>query len=1130
MRSPRTTNEWEFQGEVLGWIQEELDRRPGLRLDKVTQEAPNDQAKRSDLVVWRSRATRQAFLAVEIKTPTTAITDPGLLEDACKKAWKWDSEYFAIWNMQSAELYRTPSQGHIPDPSLCIYRWPLERTIRDVECWLDSRLQLLLKKRAVDILDKAWGSYAQPAAAVMPIEASVFVERLVGHQQVLRTRLSEQIQGISDRQVRTKLRSHAAQQGFLGFVTDYENAIAGQYAYRLIGQILFYFALRRRQPSLEEIVIDPGTDVSGALRGHWNAVRRFDYEALFAPSEFESLIPLSREIETELRRLVDGLKTYDWAAVGDDVLGSVFERLIPREEQLILGQFYTPPAVADILIACCASPSMASMLDPGCGSGTFLLRAYDYLRSVGKLSHHECLSRLWGFDISPFATELSVINLFRQNLSSFDNYPRVLSGSFFDRQPGHTVEFPPSRSTSTGKIRVSIPRFDAILGNPPYLRSQNQDDLDQAYKASLIQLADSMHVTPSAKFDLFAYFVLQADHFSKPGTRLGFVTSASWLNASYGAALQRFLLARYRIVAVMSSAVEPFFSHADINTILLVAERRHNVSGPVDGETVTFVRFKRMLRDIFSSSPTDWDDLRAFAETVEQNLPKDTADYEIRQVSAQEEYAALEESPAECRNWSRHLRSGNIYEQLIAETSDKMCVLSDLADVSLGFKSLQNNFFYLSPQASAGVGIEAEYIRSVYLVRDLDAGSYLQDNAKPTGLFHCDRPEHDIRGTGAFRYIRRMANLPAREKKQSQSAQAKTIKEVLEKQGGKYWYAPKSGYHKAHIWLRKAFDGVYSPFIFMKEAVVDQRCNRIVPRSKVEWEELAALLTSSVFALILEAEGKAAMGAGALEWTTKQLRNARVLDIRHLTKEERRQLIVLARRVWKGEPTTNVNAGKPPGRQLRSLDTYVLSALGSSLSVDDAYEEISRAVSERRQKATSRKKLGKQSEAADIGEVVSNIVQQLEPLLASRQFPESYLVPTDQRQAVSIPHGEDVTVHADQLLSEAHVAIVARDARPLWEASLGHRQAEVIVRALQCGRREFTYPDSEQRASEILAEFRKTLGQILSRLSVLVSSSTVGTRYEEEVKRGCLRALGISPSIEDAEFWGMHLIDTSSTA
>ena len=162
-------------------------------------------------------------------------------------------------------------------------------------------------------------------------------------------------------------------------------AIAGQYCYRIVGQILFYFALRRKQPSLKALELSVDVPFREAVKPRWAQVRRFDYEALFKPHELDEMVPLTAHAEELLRGLVSDFSRYDWNTLKDDVLGSIFEQLIPQQEQLLLGQFYTPAPVTDLLIVLALDGDSPSVLDPGCGSGTFLLRAYQYL--LARISH-----------------------------------------------------------------------------------------------------------------------------------------------------------------------------------------------------------------------------------------------------------------------------------------------------------------------------------------------------------------------------------------------------------------------------------------------------------------------------------------------------------------------------------------------------------------------------------------------------------------------------------------------------------------------------------------------------------------------------------------------------------------------
>jgi methylase of polypeptide subunit release factors len=470
--------------------------------------------------------------------------------------------------------------------------------------------------------------------------------------------------------VRRRLKEIAAEQGFAGFVENIDAAIAGQYAYRLVGQVLFYFALKRRQPSLKALEIPASAPLPTSLRPFWNDVRRFDYEALFKESELDTLVPFPAPAATVLRQIIEELSRYEWNKLRDDVLGAVFENLIPRTEQILLGQFYTPTKVADLLVAFAVDPQSASILDPGCGSGTFVMRAYDYLKEETKQSHGDILSKLWGFDISAFAAELASINLFRQDMSAFDNFPRVISGNFFERFVGEEVPFPPAKAGGQDKVVIHIPSFNAIVANPPYLRSQNQDDLNKDYKNKLFAASFKHGVKAAAKTDLFAFFIYQTLEFLQPGGRLGFVVSSSWLTAEFGATLQRILLERFKLIAVVGSKVESFFSQVEVNTVLIIAERRRSEEKQDPDEIIRFVSLKRALNEMLEPTADGyWGRVQDLVDSVESAKEAvETDDFQLTPVPVQPERAALENAPTRPRNWSVYLRAPLSYFELFGAT------------------------------------------------------------------------------------------------------------------------------------------------------------------------------------------------------------------------------------------------------------------------------------------------------------------------------------------------------------------------------------------------------------------------------------------------------------------------------
>ena len=124
---------------------------------------------------------------------------------------------------------------------------------------------------------------------------------------------------------------------------------------------------------------------------------------------------------------------------------------LPARERTLLGQFYTPPLVAELLAALTITPAHRTILDPACGAGELLLAARA-LRPDATLA---------GIDIHPAAAAAA-----RDQLRG---HATITTGDFF--------------------AAPSTPTWDCILANPPYVRSQQQDDRDPAARARLFAAA-----------------------------------------------------------------------------------------------------------------------------------------------------------------------------------------------------------------------------------------------------------------------------------------------------------------------------------------------------------------------------------------------------------------------------------------------------------------------------------------------------------------------------------------------------------------------------------------------------------------------------------------------------------------
>ncbi len=1113
----KETNEQEFQGRVTDWLNDEIKRCHRSHLDQATIEKPDaTSGKRHDVVVWEDRAITKAILTVELKTPKTLISDPTFFNDALDKAQRRKAPLFCIWNMQRAEIYPTPVMGGAP--TACIREFDSSVPITKVEDWLTPTGGVALEEMTRKILDAAVFILAGSGEMSVSFDSEVFVGRLESVIHRLRAMLHADLQKQikSSKKFRAKVNAIAAAQGFAGFVDDIDLALAGQLAYRFAGQILFYFALRRKNVALPALTPDRKKPLGPQLRHHWDLVRRFNYEALYGIDDVEAMVPLSGGGEALLHELIDMLAHYDWAALTDDVLGSIFERLIPREEQILLGQFYTPKPVADLLTALTIDGEAPLVLDPGCGSGTFLMSAYDYHAKVQGKSHTEILPQLWGFDLSTFATELASINLYRQDLSSFDNFPRVVPGSFFDRSVGESIEFPPPKPPVTGwkKLKVPIPEFDAIVANPPYLRSQNQDDLDPDYRNVLFAAASRCGVAASPKTDLFAFFLFHAFEFLKPGGRVGFVIPASWMSSDYGVAVQRFLLTQMRLIAIVTSEAESLFSQVDVNTVLLVAEKLGNAPLP-DPQVARFISIKKPLATIAPVNQPGtnyWNsilDLAAAMEEAENDV--ETDNYRVKAVPLDTH------NPLGLKagiNWGRYLRAPLSYFAIFREDGSSV-PLEEIAEIGIGFKSLQNDFFYVNDGVIATYGIESQFLNPIFTLKDFDSEVYLQMPTAAQMVFTCTEAEGDLKGTGALKYIRAMGRRAASQKKQSNTTHRRpdTIAEALEKQGGRYWYAPKAAQNAARVWLRKGIGGTFAPLVTKYPIVVDQRCNFAVGKG-ISDDELAALLTSSVAGFSMEINGSMSMGGGVLEASTTKLRTYPVPDIRLWDKVHRKELVRLAKAVWQTSKPVDWSAGAMPPKELVSLDAHVLQHVGAGISTDDLYRDLTNAVEVRYRLAKD--KTGKQTKrkSESVKSVAASVAAKVRPLLDAKLFPESMT-----NAGAAIEHfdsaGMKVTaIELHPMMGQTELHLETNDsekAAKVWPEPV----AEIIVRAILLGRSKFDFPTDEAAARLVITQTENWIAAIREALNDAVSASAAGSGYEDAVRVDVFSLLGIhSTSLE----------------
>lgn len=84
--------------------------------------------------------------------------------------------------------------------------------------------------------------------------------------------------------------------------------------------------------------------------------------------------------ETSFEKIVEELQIYNLSHTSDDVKGIAFEKFLGRTFRGELGQFFTPRTIVDFMVSALDPQEGEFVCDPCCGSGGFLIRAFEYVR------------------------------------------------------------------------------------------------------------------------------------------------------------------------------------------------------------------------------------------------------------------------------------------------------------------------------------------------------------------------------------------------------------------------------------------------------------------------------------------------------------------------------------------------------------------------------------------------------------------------------------------------------------------------------------------------------------------------------------------------------------------------------
>ncbi len=961
------------------------------------------------------------------------VDHPQVAEEAATEARQAGTAYFLTINLKDAILWRTVKKGK---PLAREDRIKTYSTLPSVSITgtADETTKIMLQKRIQEIVEDLKALQQDGRLKFFDADATFFVNRLAKAAESMKAPLKQSLATTVSRDPKFKkeLAEWAVKQGIANFGDEsFFESLSRQIVYRTLGKIIFYQSLRRHVSALPEMDFSEVDDalIVSRLRHYFDLAKAIDYQAIFE-EELTERIPYPQTAIDELKSLIADLNYYNFYTVPQDVIGQVFERLIPPEERHALGQYFTREDLVDLIVAFCIRSKDDKVLDPTCGTGTFLLRAYNRKMILGQYDHQQLLSSLWGIDIARFPAELATINLYRQNLSDYANFPRIVAQDFFTIKPNDLFKFPPPKpneqvadhnninNSPTGGLFIEepLPEFDAAVGNFPYIRQELIEKQVKGYKTFLARVLEQGWKTDygelfdrqnnlklSGQADIYAYLFFQTARFLKIGGRMGIVTSNAWLDVAYGYELQKFFLKKFKIVAILESRCEPWFEDVAVNTIVTILERCDNARER-ENHLVKFVKIKQPLKelipwDLKTQASNRWRGLDRLVAEIEnagreylqiqgtewRNTLAGLKTYEndrfrIRCLK-QAELLAEAERTGKTVKWGKYLRAPEVYFEILDKCKDKLVPLKKVAEVRFGIKTGINEFFYLTEERIKEFGIEEEFLKPVIKSPKEAKSIWLKLNDVKSHVFLCHNAKEELRKNkklGALKFIEW-----GEIQKTKDGISWPNVSTVS---GRRLWY--DLGERKpGRILLQMITNDRFFVPINVDNVQVDHNLFELFPKKEEIFFGLSIYLNSSITALFRELISRINLGEGAtktegIDWNDILTPNHEILKYLNT---EKRLLDVFSQRFIK----PIFEEVKMPDRQ--QLDRLVLEALGLDPNqyLQPLYDGLCELVRERIELAKMRKKVKKARPERDMEKIKREVIEEFLPG-GPKRFPQDF--------------------------------------------------------------------------------------------------------------------------------------------
>lgn len=336
-----------------------------------------------------------------------------------------------------------------------------------------------------------------------------------------------------------------------------------------------------------------------------------------------------KEVINGLYESRDGLYRYDFSLISADILGNIYEQYLGRilkkvgktskleaskAKRKSEGIYYTPTYIVDYIVKNTVGEYIKThkekdienvkILDPACGSGSFLLKAYDtlenYWKEKGKLDQTKLedsgsyskkveivTKNIFGVDLDEKAVEIAQLNLLLKIAEKRKRLPTLQKNI---KNGNSLIDDPKIANDKAFKWSdefVEIMKeggFDIVIGNPPYGILFNKEEK---------KFLENNLPAFKRNNDFYVAFMQLALNLLRDKGLFSFIIPNTYLTGSYFNEIKKYILEKTKIIKILDLGTNHVFKDPSVFNSIIVLQKESNKKNR-DENILEFLSFSEL--------------------------------------------------------------------------------------------------------------------------------------------------------------------------------------------------------------------------------------------------------------------------------------------------------------------------------------------------------------------------------------------------------------------------------------------------------------------------------------------------------------------------------------------------------